>query len=548
MSPPVPVTVALGYGLHGSASLSAALQTAVADELGRIGLPGEVHMSVTRHKVPRAFRVRVHGQLLPYEPELLIAVWQGVAPPDEHGRPYARRHDTGFPDAWLAAALERLDPALREERLEAVAVELMLELLRCRPEALIDDAVAAAYAQAVPPSLLRSIVALTGTLRDRGRVTAAITTAHEMGVSPSDTAEHVHAALRDGRIEVHVNADDLPQLYGAPGQSLRTGEWKERYEWVEEGLFTWYGLPLPDAVLIADADLERGQVRVHIGGVPGPVARGIGESELLAKAPPAKVPGRGRPAIDPRTGYAAALVGRAAADRLSGAGIEFVDARGLLLDFVVRAVRTHRRRLIGIEELDEQLAQMRALFPAVVRSATATFALADLVRIARLLVDELVPIRDLRGLLDRLLEYDAAALGPPRSDNGAGASTNGAGPGEAALERHADFVRRGLGDLFASRLAPDGSLSAVRVDRALERRLADGAHVSERRAIRIRDAFWELCERASVDQFSVVVVTTSGARRALRRALAPELPYLAVVASSELPMAVELTTVGTIEP
>jgi flagellar biosynthesis component FlhA len=69
----------------------------------------------------------------------------------------------------------------------------------------------------------------------------------------------------------------------------------------------------------------------------------------------------------------------------------------------------------------------------------------------------------------------------------------------------------------------------------------------DRSSERIRDATWALVKPEDLAGRPVVVVTTSAARRALRKVLAPELPNLAVLANGELPLRVERQTVGTIE-
>jgi len=575
----VHLALELGRGLAETAdpsSLEGALRAALDAELARLGLPGVAAVEVARTEVRRAFRIRVHGELLAYPPGLLARLWQAVAPREQHAVTVARRpRGEGFPDAWLPDALGALDSDARASLLAEMGVALTLALLRRNPQSLLDERLVAAYlteaATLIPEAreleapwwnaILRPLLGLNGTLADPPAVVRAAIAAKHMGLAEEDIVESVFAALRQESVEILGNPADIRSLHGNETEgplSLRDSDvsspWRARYEALERRLFDALGLPVPDIRLVPSATIESGRLELWIAGVPGLPARGLDADELIADATAEQLVAEGldaRAAIYPVTGGPAALVPVAARPQLEQAGIAFRDAGTLVFDLIEHELRAHGRRLLAIADIDHQLALLRVAFPAVVRAAVATFALGDLVRVSRLLVEEDLPLRDLRNVLGRLLEYDPACVGhravrtaPPVSQ------ANGAGSGQHNAAARADLVREGLGDLFASRFAPEGRIAVVRVDPDLEARLAEPSGsdcgFAEEDGHRIREAVWSIRDSLQLSDSRAVVVTTRGARRQLRAILVPELPQLPLFAHEELPLHLERRTVGMI--
>src|SRR5262249_20651696 len=63
-------------------------------------------------------------------------------------------------------------------------------------------------------------------------------------------------------------------------------------------------------------------------------------------------------------------------------------------------------RLIGISDVEYLIAQLEAGFPDLVRAALAQFSIPQLTALLRALVRERICIRDLRTILEALLEYE----------------------------------------------------------------------------------------------------------------------------------------------
>ena len=143
----------------------------------------------------------------------------------------------------------------------------------------------------------------------------------------------------------------------------------------------------------------------------------------------------------------------------------------------------------------------------------------------RRLLEEGVPIRPLRAVLEALLE--------------AGGAARGAGPLVAA-------ARRALARHIGHRAAAGGPLAALLLDPAAERALREALHgelpaLEPERAARLLDALAAAVEAAGG---SPVLLVSGDVRRALRLLVAPRYPRLQVLAFDELPPEQPVRPVG----
>jgi len=196
-----------------------------------------------------------------------------------------------------------------------------------------------------------------------------------------------------------------------------------------------------------------------------------------------------------------------------------------VLSALVSELRDRRGWLLSLAEVDRSLSTLEFAFPAIARALAAIVPTADLMPVLRLLLDEGISVRDLRMIADRLLEYEGVGM-------------------DARPEAYAEFIRRGLQDLFAHRHAPDGHLEAITVEGELEDALAGFGFVGGAQQEQILDDLRVALAAAASD--SVVLLTTGPARRVLREAVAPEFPDIPVLAREELPLGVDISRVGSI--
>jgi type III secretion protein V len=178
-----------------------------------------------------------------------------------------------------------------------------------------------------------------------------------------------------------------------------------------------------------------------------------------------------------------------------------------------------------VQEAQALLDGLEPSAPALVREASRQLPPALLAEVLRRLLEEGVPIRPLRAVLEALLE--------------AGGAARGAGPLTAAARRS---LRRHIGH----RAAAGGPLHALLLEPAAERAVRDSL-LGELPALEPDQAALLLdgLERA-IDGAggAPVLLVSSDVRRAVRLLVAPRYPRLQVLAYDELPPEQPVRPVG----
>src|SRR5262249_25157409 len=153
----IPITIELGFPLKHLADSDRvrALEHDLADSLQalieHLGLTGKPAVEVRPANTERAVRLRVHGRLQPYSPDLMIRVWLAVELPDTEDRSSATpASQAGFPDRWLeeyvADTVGSADTS-RRELLFRYLGRLALEIIQEQPGCLLASGQANAYLQ-----------------------------------------------------------------------------------------------------------------------------------------------------------------------------------------------------------------------------------------------------------------------------------------------------------------------------------------------------------------------------------------------------------------
>jgi type III secretion protein V len=209
--------------------------------------------------------------------------------------------------------------------------------------------------------------------------------------------------------------------------------------------------------------------------------------------------------------------------------------------------------LLGMEEVEYQLAKLDGLngsgvSSAVVRACLACHTLGDLTRILRAFVDERLSIRDLVGILERLLQFDTVST--PDSElfvvDGRLPVPPGAEPG---WQDYYAFVRRHLSPYLSHMHTwHNNTVVAYELDPSLEERAGrPGEDALPQEEIEsLRDSIWAHLHGLSPSPTGQIVVTTTRARARIRTLLAPEFPDLPVLARAELRPDVRIQPIGRI--
>jgi type III secretion protein V len=192
------------------------------------------------------------------------------------------------------------------------------------------------------------------------------------------------------------------------------------------------------------------------------------------------------------------------------------------------AFRDHAHHFVGVQEVHGLLEALEPSHPALVNEVSRQVPAPILAEVLRRLLEERVPVRPLRTILEAALE-------------------SGAAPQPAAL---AESCRRALNRQIAHHHARAGVLEALLldpdVDAAFHRSTPDGDPALDpgghaKLLAAVESALSELGEGRAP-----VIVTAPTIRRQLRQIIAPRYPRLAVLSYDELPPSQPVRPLGKI--
>jgi hypothetical protein len=583
----------------------------LSTHLDRLGLQGKPSIEFRQVNSSRAVRLRVHGRLQPYTPDLMQRTWFAVAPASLRGLPEngTSAHQSGFADAWfkvyvtnLSSSGNQTDWRLTFEYLARLAIEIIL----AHPDCLVGHAQAAAYVQntqrmladkidlgisktlpkfeehneglekpdfipdhprddGIVPTLVRrmlsnwigtnnhsetssvtqtspgsrqahdhetsilsidlqpvlqSLLNLGVSLADTSTIAQAIHSCHILGRSSEEVVEVAFARLRSHRIEIHVHPTYLRDL--VPGALIReplsvyADQIDESiyalFRSMEEDLFAEMGIRLPDLFWIPSVKIHEGMIAFKINDRLGLPVGGLqpGEPEFAIQA-------------------------------------------------LTDEIRRMAARLLSIEDVEYQLALLGEVFPELIQTTMVCHSLAHITTVLRGMLREGLSIRDLRTILERMLQYDyipIASLEHIALDERFELAADTVSDSANIWPNYYEFVRGGMKYAISQRYTRNQkTLIAYVIDRDLEARMEQmamnrdkdngTAELNEDEQEALRNAIW--IEIAGVTTAThPVLLTTSHARPALRKLIAAELPGMSIVAYAELLPNVDIQPAGTI--
>jgi hypothetical protein len=374
---PIPVAIELAPELDGlldaAKAASVELERDLAEETRSLGLQGKPIVEPLLSSGGSAIRIRVHNRLQPYPASEMARAWAVVAPPELSDLVAMPDDPLAFPDEWFrewARTRDGGDPS-GSALVASFMRELVHSVILRRPECLVGNGQVKAFlsdrqhvvrrigrdaAERDAHVLLRSLLALGLSVRETDVVWVSLATGQRLGRGVEDSVEAAAAALRPHRIEVHAHPSLLPDKQDAQANLAFEADLMQ----MEVDLFQELGIRLPDVEVRAAPELPEQAIRVRINHCLGAVRVGV-------------------------TTLVEAL------------RVELRDRGSVLL---------------GIEDVEYLLSRLDDIFPELVSASLERLSLADLTRVLRALVAERVSIRDIRAMLERLLQFETIPVDP----------------------------------------------------------------------------------------------------------------------------------------
>lgn len=349
-------------------------------------------------------------------------------------------------------------------------------------------------------------------------------------------------ASTDCRIEVFVSEDFDAQPAGADDSSI-----SELLSLLQEGLFYELGITLPDVQLATDRSLPARSFRFRLNGVEHAPVSGLEADESLVNDTAdrlALLRIQARDAVNPANGSQCAVVrGQEQVEICNKAGLTTWNRREFLVLHLSAEVRRAAATFQTEEIAQYNLDSLAEAFPDLVRFALERYSLPKIALLCRELLTEGISIRDLRSILESLLAVNGTTdvdlnrfivfFANPDALCPAGARE----VGELAPSQLADFVRSSLKRYISYKYTRGGNTLVVYLmDPAIERRVIA---IPERPLTvaeheNLRAAIGAEVGNLPAKTIAPVLLTNFDVRRALRKIIERDFPWLAVVSYQEL--------------
>ncbi|HWK59935.1 MAG TPA: flagellar biosynthesis protein FlhA [Eoetvoesiella sp.] len=287
---------------------------------------------------------------------------------------------------------------------------------------------------------------------------------------------------------------------------------------------------LPPVVHIRDnLELKPNEYRILLSGVE--VGHGSAMPEQWLAIDPGEVTMKlpGKATTDPAFGLPAVWIDMSLREQAQIAGYTVVDAGTVIATHLNHLMHRYGANLLGRQEVQQLLDHIAKEAPKLVEDLVPkTVSLSLLQKLLRGLLDEEVPIRDVRTIIETLAEH------APRLS---ALNANGTGPDPSEL---LSLVRVALGRAIVQQWFPgEGDLRVIGLDPRLERVLAQALTTSGVLEPGLAETLLQDAQRAVRDQEAKgdapVLVVPPVLRASLSRFLRHHLPQLGVLSNFEIP-------------
>ena len=303
----------------------------------------------------------------------------------------------------------------------------------------------------------------------------------------------------------------------------REGGVLSRIKGVRRKLSEHLGFLIQPVHIRDNLELPPGGYRILIHGVPEGQGEVYPEKELAINPGAVDMPLQGVATTDPAFGMEAFWIEPAQRDHAQMLGYTVVDASTVIATHLNKILLEHAAELLGHEEVEMLMDRLKSQAPKLVEElAPKTLPLATVVRVLQNLLQDGIPIRDIRQIAETLAEQ---AVHSQDADTLTAAVRVG-------LRRLITQQINGLGkELPVITLAPELEQLLLQ---SLNNSQGNGLVIEPGLANQINQALLETCQQQEIANEPSVLLVSSELRPWLARMLRTQLPRLKVLAYNEI--------------
>lgn len=312
------------------------------------------------------------------------------------------------------------------------------------------------------------------------------------------------------------------------------GQLLGRIKGVRKKLTQELGFLLPSIHIRDNLDLEPDSYRIVIRD--SRVARASVDPDKVLAINPGQVYGKlpGNMSVDPVFGLEAIWIDNNLRDQAQTYGYTVVDSSTVIATHISQILQQHSWELLGHEQVQVLLDRYAETSPKVLEDVIPkVISLGVLVKVMQNLLKENIPIRDIRTILESIIECSNRTQDP---------------------DILTAVVRTQLARIIIERIfGEDGEINVITLHTSLEhilqqskQAMQEGGVIEPALAQRLLEWIKEAAERQEVAGQAAALLVPDNLRDMLAKMIRTQVPRLNILACSEIPQNREITVVANI--
>ncbi len=313
------------------------------------------------------------------------------------------------------------------------------------------------------------------------------------------------------------------------------GQLMTRIKGVRKKLSQELGFLIPSVHIRDNLDLSPTAYRISLMGVT------VGDAEIMPEKEMAINPGRvfgtlqGNVCKDPAFGLDAVWIEPSQRDQAQTLGYTVVDPGTVVATHLSHILQSNAHELLGYEEVQQLLENLAKIAPKLVEDLVPkTLPLGVVVKVLQNMLQERVPIRDIRTIAETLADYGGKSQDPDILTSAV----------RAALGRSIVHEINGVG-VEIPVITLDPSLEQI-LHRSLQTASEGGAGLEPGLAEQMHKSLEESAQRMEMEGQAAVLLVSSFIRPWLSRFVRHSIPGLHVLAYNEIPQDRQIKVVSTV--
>ncbi|MEQ1622601.1 MAG: flagellar biosynthesis protein FlhA [Methylococcales bacterium] len=382
--------------------------------------------------------------------------------------------------------------------------------------------------------LLASVLAGSAYLIDRKHKQAELVE-HDYPMNLVNTAPEIKELGWDDVMPVDVIGLEVGYRLIPLVDKNQGGQLMVRIKGVRKKLSQELGFLVPSVHIRDNLDLNPTSYRISLMGVT------VGEAEIMPEMEMAINPGRvfgslpGKACKDPAFGLEAVWIEPNQKDYAQTLGYTVVDPGTVVATHLSHLLQSHAHELLGYEETQKILENLAKSAPKLVEDLVPkTLPLGVVAKVLQNLLQERVPIRDIRSIAETLAEYGGKSQDP---------------------DILTSAVRASLGRLIIHEISGlQNELPVITLDGELEQLLLkslqtageSGVGIEPGLAEQMHSSIQDSAQKMEMEGQTAILLVSSYIRPWLSRFVRHSIPSLHVLAYNEIPADRQIRVIATV--